>query len=180
LFVGGSSKDPDARWGYGAGIHAKGYKLHTIWAAGCLPDAGDVTSLHRSESVVAEELLTPACRGGYLLADGNYDVDRLHEAAGQRGTQLLAKDRRPNAGKGHRPVGAYRRRGIELRNTPFGKELLQHRVAVERTYGQITSFGGGLAPLPAWVRRQCRVRTWVWSKLLINAVRIQRNQQLAT
>jgi len=178
LFVGGCSKDPDARLGYGAGIRGKGYKLHTIWANRCLPESWDITPLNRSESVVARELVMQVDGGGYLLGDGNYDETPLHEMAGRRGYQLLTNDRRPNAGKGHRPVGAFRRRSIELRNTNFGRGLLTQRAAIERTFGHATIFAGGLGPLPAWVRRQTRVRTWVWSKLLINATRLKIKSQL--
>lgn len=179
LFVGGCSKDPDARFGYGAGLRGKGYKLHAICADRCVPETWEVTALNRSESIVARELLTQINGGGYLLGDGNYDDTPLHEAAGERRYQLLTKDRRPNAGKGHRRVGAYRRRSIELRNTTFGRELLAQRAIIERTFAHATIFGGGLAPLPAWVRRQSRVRTWVWAKLLINATRLRVKYQLA-
>lgn len=179
LFVGGCSKDPDARWGYGAGMHGKGYKLHTIWCGHDLPDAWEVTPLNRGETVVAAELLTQVCAGGYLLADGNYDTNALHEAAGQRGYQLLAQDRRPNAGQGHHRQSVFRLRGIDLRNRPFGQALLAYRSEIERDFGQATTFAGGMGPLPAWVRRESRVRTWVWSKLLINATRILVKQQLA-
>lgn len=178
LFVGGCSKDRDAKLGYGAGIRGKGYKLHVIWSGGCLPEAWAVTSLNCCEHAVALDLLTQVHSGGYLLADGNYDIGQLHEAAGQRGYQLLAEDRRPNAGRGHRPVNLFRQRGIELRRQPFGREWLDQRSKIERRFGHATSFGGGLGPLPAWARRAHRVRTWVWSKLLINAVRIQYRQQL--
>jgi hypothetical protein len=41
-----------------------------------------------------------------------------------------------------------------------------------------SSFGGGLGPLPAWVRRQRRVGRRVWAKLLINGVRVMKNQEL--
>ena len=34
-----------------------------------------------------------------------------------------------------------------------------------------THFGGGLAPLPNWVRTLGRVRLWVHAKLLIDAPR---------
>jgi len=176
LFVGGCSKDRDAKWGYGAGIHAKGYKLHVIWNSDCLPETWTVTAMNSYESAVAEELVTQVHGGGYLLGDGNYDVGLLHEAADRQGYQLLAEDRRPNAGKGHRQVNAFRCRGIELRHSSFGKEWLAQRSAIERRFGQATSFGGGMGPLPAWVRRTHRVRTWIWAKLLINAVRIQRRQ----
>ncbi len=54
----------------------------------------------------------------------------------------------------------------------FGRQLHQCRTAIERCFGKATSFGGGLAPLPAWVRGWARVRTWVWAKLVINAIRI--------
>lgn len=61
---------------------------------------------------------------------------------------------------------------------PFGKRLHGLRGAIERDYGNATSFGGGLAPLPAWVRGLHRVRTWVWAKLLINAARIIKHKDL--
>lgn len=54
----------------------------------------------------------------------------------------------------------------------FGKQLYRLRGTIEEAFGNASSFGGGLAPLPAWVRGLDRVRTWVWAKLLINAVRI--------
>jgi hypothetical protein len=52
--------------------------------------------------------------------------------------------------------------------------LYQARGQIERLYGSAVSFAGGLGPLPAWVRGRDRVRTWVWAKLLINAVRLRR------
>ena len=112
LFVGGCSKDPDARFGYGAGMHGRGYKLHTIWRRRDLPDAWDVTPLPRSDAIVAAELLKQVRVGGYLLADGNDDTNALHDAASQRGYQLLAQDRRPNAGQGHRQQSVFRLWGI--------------------------------------------------------------------
>lgn len=178
LFVGGYSKDRDARWGYGAGVHAKGYKLHAIWRHRNLPDAWDVTSLNRCEASVAIELLHQLHSGGYLLGDGNYDTAAVHIAAREQGYQMIAQDRRPNAGRGHHPLAESRRRSIDLRQSSFGRELLSHRSEIERDYGQATSFAGGLSPLPNWVRRQCRVRTWVWTKLLINATRITVHKQL--
>jgi hypothetical protein len=35
-----------------------------------------------------------------------------------------------------------------------------------------------MGPLPAWVRGGDRVRTWVWAKLLINAARIPKHNDL--
>jgi hypothetical protein len=60
----------------------------------------------------------------------------------------------------------------------FGQEIYRLRRDIERDYGVMTSFGGGLSPLPAWVRHQDRVWMWTAAKLVINAVRIVRNQRL--
>lgn len=174
LFVGHFSKDPDARKGYGAGGFGKGYKLHALWANRCLPEAWDVVSLNQSEPVIAAQLVAQAARGGYLLADGNYDTNPLAEAAGRCGYQLLAAQRRANAGRNPRRQSAWRLRGVTLQQQDFGGELMNQRFRIEQRFGQLTSFGGGLAALPAWVRRQHRVRTWVQAKLLINAIRIRK------
>lgn len=180
LFVGGFTKDPDARRGYGAGVIGKGYKLHVIWSQRVLPEAWDVTPLNRAENIVAGELLKQTSGGGYLLTDGNYDTNPLHDQAGRQGYQLVAKNRRVHAGQGHHRQSPFRQRSIELRNNRFGRDLLRNRYLIEQRFGNATSFAGGLAPLPAWVRRHTRVRTWVWCKLLINATRIQIHQQLTT
>jgi hypothetical protein len=54
---------------------------------------------------------------------------------------------------------------------PFGRALYKQRRGIERCFGTWTSFGGGMAPLPAWVRRFPRVRNWVHAKLLIAGAR---------
>jgi len=172
LFVGGCTKDPDARRGYGAGGFGWGYKLHAVWSNRCLPEGWDVTPRNASEPVVAQALMTTLPAGGYLLADGNYETNPLAEAAGRAGYQLVAAPRRSNAGKGHRRHSGFRLRGLELQTRSFGQRLFRERYRIKLTFAHATSFGGGLATLPPWVRRLHRVRTWVWAKLLINAVRI--------
>jgi hypothetical protein len=62
----------------------------------------------------------------------------------------------------------------------FGRSLYELRRGIERRYGNAVSFGGGLGPLPAWVRGLERVQTWVWAKLLINAIRILMKQGLTS
>lgn len=172
LFVGGCTKDPEARRGYGAGGFGWGYKLHAIWSNRCLPEGWDVTSLNASEPVVAQALVAMLPAGGYLLADGSYETNPLAEAAGRAGYQLVAAPRRANAGQGHRRHSPFRLRGLDLQTRSFGQRLFRERYRIELTFAHATSFGGGLADLPPWVRRLHRVRTWVWAKLLINAVRI--------
>jgi Transposase DDE domain len=174
LPVGGSSRDQDARFGRGAGCVAKGYKLHAVWSTRPVPEAWDVTPLNANEKAVAKGLLGQPGHGGYLLGDPNYDASYLHDAAFARGYQLVApvrKCKRPGSGKHYQ--SPHRLRSIALLAAPLGKALYKARAAVERSFGHAGSFGGGLQPLPAWVRGLARVRTWVWAKMLINAIRIR-------
>lgn len=186
LPVGGCSKDPDARRGRAAGGFAKGYKLHTLWAGRPLPESWAVTPLNANEKAVAAELLDQVNAGGYMLADGNYDASYLYDRAWERGYQLVAPCREAkNPGSGKHYQSPHRLRSLALLTTDwakadclaplqrdFGRRLFQTRTRIERCYGHATVFAGGLGPLPAWVRGQERVRTWVWAKLLINAIRI--------
>jgi hypothetical protein len=179
LPIGGNSKDPDAHWGRATGGLAKGYKLHAIWSTGALPQAWEVTPLNVSEKKVAQRLIGQLCWGGYLLADGEYDVSYLYDLAFAKGYQLVAPYRKAkNPGSGKHYQSPHRLRSIKLMQHPFGQELYRARQQIERSFGNATSFGGGLAPLPAWVRGLDRVRTWVWAKLLINAVRIRMHRDL--
>ena len=185
LPVGGCSKDKDAGYGRGAGTMDRGYKLHTVWSSRALPEAWDVTSLKVGETTVAAELFGRLCGGGYMLADGNYDSSKLFDAADTAGYQLVVPISHANAGKGHHYQSPHRLRCIEMVRrdvglSGFGRTLYRARPAIERSYGHATSFAGGLAPLPNWVRRIRRVRFWVWGKLLINAARILRNQGLTS
>ena len=178
LPVGGCSKDPDARFGRGAGCTAKGYKLHAVWSTRPVPEAWDVTPLNANEKAVAQALTSQLEYGGYLLADGNYDASYVYDAAVQRGYQLVAPYRKAEEpGSGNHYQSPHRLRSIAIMQSDFGKALYKARTAIERSFGNAVSFGGGLGPLPAWVRGLERVRTWVWAKLLINAVRILRLRQ---
>jgi len=173
LPIGGNSKDPDAGYGRAAGGYAKGYKLHTVWTKSNLPEAWEVTPMNVSEKTVAYQLIGRLHGGGYLLADGNYDASYLYDRAFERGYQLVAPHRKAKKpGSGSHYQSPHRLRSIYLLHQEYGKRLYQARGQIERDFGNATAFGGGLAPLPAWVRGLERVRTWVWAKLLINAARI--------
>jgi hypothetical protein len=172
LPIGGSTKDPDARYGRAAGVMAKGYKLHTVWSNRSTPEIWEVTPMNTAETTVAHRLIPHLTGGGYLLADGNYDSSELFDDARQRNYQLLTPLPKGKAGSGGHYQSPHRLRSIAMMQGEFGPDLYAARGAIERDYGNATSFGGGLAPLPAWVRGIDRVRTWVWAKLLINAVRI--------
>ena len=187
LLVGGYSKDPDAKLGKAVNAFGRGYRLHAIWSKRPMPDAWEVTPLNVAEPKVAEELVHQAATNTespagkitrILSADGNYDSSRLFDEAADAGYQLLVPVTSPGAGKGHHYQSPFRLRCIRLMQTDYGRELHAGRGRIERLLGNTTSFAGGLGPLPAWVRRQHRVRMWVWAKLLINAARIRRKQRL--
>jgi len=179
LAVGGNSKDPDARFGRGAGGLAKGYKLHAVWSTRPVPEAWEVTAMNGCEKAAAGRLVTQLRHGGYLVGDGNYDASWVSDAAWAAGYQLVAPGRAaktPGCGKHYQ--SPHRTRSRELLRTAFGRAVYRTRTAIERSFGHAGSFGGGLGPLPAWVRGLARVRTWVWAKLLINGVRIVRKHDL--
>ena len=155
---------------------AKGYKLHTVWSTRALPEMWEVTALNVGEATVARRLLPQLSRGGYLLADGNYDSNVLFDLAWTRGYQLVTP--LPKGQPGHQYQSPQRLHSIAMMKKAFGERLYRLRIGIEEAYGNATSFAGGLAPLPAWVRGIGRVRTWVWAKLLINAVRILKNKDL--
>jgi hypothetical protein len=188
LPVGGFSKDRDARRGYGAGQLLRGYKLFCVWgSAAVVPDALVLGPMNLSDPAGAASLLRCLAggtggTGGYLLADVTHDSNPLHALAAPLGFQLLAPRKSPGAGLGHGTTHEPSRlRSIELLegNSPFARSLYARRGDIEREFGGAGNFGGGLQPLPNWVRRPRRVVPWVISKLLLNGVRLCENKRLA-
>jgi hypothetical protein len=173
LAVSAVSRDPDTGYGRGAGASQKGYKLHAVWTTGPMPIAWGLAPMNVSEKTMARHLIPSLPGGGYLLADSQYDVNDLYDLAAEAGFQLMAKKTkdRGRGGLGHRRQSPGRLRSIELRNTAFGRALYNQRATIEGRFGTLTSFGGGLGPLPAWVRRFTRVRNWVQAKILVAGVR---------
>ncbi len=189
LPVGGFSKDRDARRGYATGGVSKGYKLFACWGKSpLLPEAMVLGPLNESDQAGAMHLIDRlqqmhgAATGGYLLADATHDTNPLHEHAGAHGLQLLAPRKQPGTQLGHRDHSPHRLRSIELLEAPrlplknpmpsLGVELYRLRGQIERDYGNLGSFGGGLQPLPNFVRRPRRIAFWVIAKLIINGLRI--------
>ena len=179
LTIGGASGDPEARCGRAAGLLAKGYKLFAVWGGRPAPEAFRVYPMNKSEIRVAVEMMPDLCGGGYMLGDGEYDASPVYDAAAAAGYQLLAPREHPEAGLGHHYQSPFRLRCIELLRSSFGQEIYGLRGDIERRYGVLTSFGGGLSPLPAWVRHQDRAWMWTTAKLVVNAARILRNKRLA-
>lgn len=178
LPVGGHSKDPDARWGHGVRTYAKGYKLFVICGAGPLPLTWRVAAMNEAETVVAQKMLPDLQGGGYVLGDKLYDSNPLYLAARQCNHQLVAPRKRKGKGLGHRSHDPDRLRASELLQTQFGQALFDERERIEQCFAHLTNFGGGLAPLPNWVRRLPRVQLWVQAKILTYAAWIRKKSPL--
>lgn len=178
LPIGGCSKDRQAGYGRAAGGKAKGYKLHTLAGGdGCL--AGwRLAPMNKDERVMAGRILraAPPEVVGYVLGDANFDSNKLHRVCQERGDLQLVTPRRygPESGTGHREQTAGRLRSIALTEGPspdFARRLRMERVEIERQFGNLTNWGGGLTCLPAWVRGHRRVRRWVQAKLVLTKLK---------
>lgn len=176
LMISGCSKDRQAGYGRAAGGKAKGYKIHALLSVQGEVAAWRVAPMNKDERVMAERLLRTADIQGYVLADSNFDSNKLHEVCMTRGNLQLLTPRRygPDRGHGHRRQTAARLRSKALLEDPeahFGRALYAQRETIERYYGCLTNWGGGLTHLPPWIRTHRRVHRWVQAKLILNALR---------
>lgn len=176
LSMSGCSTDRQAGYGRAAGCKAKGYKIHAIVNPPGEVAAWRVAPMNKDERVMAERLVRVAPIQGYLVADANFDSNKLHQACQQRDQLQLVTRRRygPRHGTGHRKQTAGRLRSIELTENPFPRfadRLLEDRNEIERRFGNLTSWGGGLTCLPPWVRTHRRVHRWVQAKLVLTGLK---------
>lgn len=182
LPVGGASKDPDVKIGRGAGMRAKGYRLHALFnAAASTAVAWLLAPMNDNDALVARRLFERAAGAGlsgYAAADNQYDANQLYDLAATAGLQLVTPRRAGVHGLGHVRQSPHRLRGIDLAARGFGQNLLHARGGIERAFGTLGNFAGGLGPLPNWVRRPHRVAMWVAGKLLIDSIRRALKQRL--
>jgi hypothetical protein len=180
LAVSRFSADSDARVGWGAGGHSIGYKLHALIDSLGRLLAWEVEPMNTAECVVARVLIEQAAAhgalpgGGVLLGDASYDSNHLHAAAHRRGLRLIAPRRKAgrSLSTSHRQHPG---RLASIKLTEHDGRAAEHymieRRGVERYFGTLATWGGGLFGLPAWARRLHRVRCWVAAKLVLNAAR---------
>ncbi len=104
LRVGFGSHDRTARFGYGGGGKARGYKLMVILDA-CTGLVEDwlVMPMNVDEAKAARQLVGRMPRGQYLIGDNLFDKNHLYDLAATRGVQLIAPPKRSARGLGHRP-----------------------------------------------------------------------------
>jgi hypothetical protein len=183
LPISGCSKDRQAGYGRAANCKAKGYKMHAIVASDGAIASWRIAPMNKDERVMAERLLRTAPIQGYVVADSNYDSNKLHEVCETRDQLQLVTRRRygPGHGTGHRPQSAGRLRSMQLTESPqpaFANQLLRDRAIIERKFAHLTNWGGGLTGLPPWIRTHRRVRRWVQAKLVLTA--LKRTEQTTT
>lgn len=176
LPISESSKDPDARTGRGNGRFSLGYKLHALADSDCRIRAFCVRPMNEGEPPIARERLVKYIPPEALvMADGNYDGKALYTAVVEQGASLLTpqkKNRRTEAA--YRNTCPARRAVMELwREQPEAMwELYGRRAQIERVFSALSCCGGGLGPLPAWVRRLERVTRWVTAKIALYNARV--------
>lgn len=176
LPIGESSRDPDARTGRGSGKFSRGYKAHAMGDFLGRIAAFRVTPMNEGEPTVAREHLVQHIPAGcVVLADGNYDGRKLYTAVGEQGATLLTPQK-----KNRRTEAAFlrtcpeRRAAMERwRDEPEEtQKLYAKRGGIERIFSALSCYGGGLGPLPAWVRRIGRVTRWVTAKVALYNARV--------
>jgi hypothetical protein len=181
LVIGGCSKDRQAGYGRAAKSKAKGYKIHAILGADASIACWRLAPMNKDERTMAARMLRTAPIQGYVVADGNYDANPIHDVCDARGDLQLVTPRRqgpnqqgPAKGTGHRKQAAGRLRSIALTSSPFpqfAEGLLHDRADIGRRFGNWTNWGGGLTCLPAWVRTYRRVHRWVQAKLVLTGLK---------
>ncbi len=180
--------DKEAKLGWGAGRHARGYKLHALIDSAQRLIAWAVHPMNHAECTAAAELVEKAAdlglirAGTLILGDASYDSNPLHAAAARAGARLIAPRRRPGLGlatnRRHHPNRLAAIRFTE--QDPGAQRLLGPvRSTIERYFGTLATVGGGLIALPAWARRLHRVRAWVGAKLALEAARHTRRSPAA-
>jgi hypothetical protein len=102
------------------------------------------------------------------------------EAGGPRqGTACCCPRQGLGRGTGHIEEESEPLRCTALSEAPLpglGERLLAARAEIERQFGNLVNWGGGLTCLPAWVQTHHRVRLWVQAKLVLT----KRETQLTT
>lgn len=178
------TSDPDAATGRGAGHMARGFRLHVVTDDQGRVLGWDVTPMNKAEMQVAREIvkaMPKPPRARLIVADAGYDSNALYDAVASRGMRLIAPRRKPGRGLGWRQHHRHRLQAIALVEQRGGwmwPMLRKKRWTIERFFAGLVTSGVGATGLPAWVRRLHRVKLWLGAKLVINAARIVRRNQL--
>lgn len=180
--VGGCSKDRQSRCGRVRGGRARGYRLHALVSDDRRVLNWAVTPMNEAETTCAQLLIhTAPAVADVILGDGVFDASPLYDAAAARGSTLVAAirdDRLRSKPRANRNSPA-RLVAVEQWKHGVARYVYRDRIAVERTFGNQSSYGGGLGPLPAWVRTLPRVTRWIGAKLTLYHARLQHRNTAA-
>jgi hypothetical protein len=176
LPVSNHSQDRQARYGRAVGGKSRGYKIHAIVGQNGAIAHWRLAPMNKDERVMAGRMLKETKIRGYLLADSNYDSNKLHQVCDDLGSLQLVSPRRygPGRGFGHRKQTAGRLRSVEIlehHSADFGRDLFKLRKSIERYFGNLTNWSASLTHLPPWVRTYRRVKRWVQAKIIANAIK---------
>ena len=176
LPVSESSKDPDARTGRGHGKFSRGYKLHALVTACGRIQCFAVRPMNEAEPRVSREQIFPLLMPGVVvIGDGNYDSKFLYEIARERGSWFFAPPKQaPQQRRSWSRTTESRREAVELweQQPELARRVYRERTEIERVFSRLSCYGGGLGPLPAWVRRLDRVTLWVTAKITLYHARL--------
>lgn len=175
LPVSNNTRDKEAKYGYANGGFRYGYKLHA-WATadGRIPQFR-ILAMNAGEPNTARELINRISPGSVVLADANYDSAKLYKSVAERGGFLFTRLKGRAKSQAHlKRMPSSRKQAIKLwENFPEQCEsLLGYRHKIERIFSALTCFGGGLSPLPSWVRKLSRVEKWVSAKIIFYHARL--------
>jgi IS5 family transposase len=176
LPIGGCSKDRQAGYGRAASTMARGYKLHALVGKRGEIAEWRVAPMNKDERTMAKRMVKASSIVGYIVGDKNYDSNPLHQICDDTGRlQLVARRRKGShrgLAKGRHAAG--RLRSKEMLESPFAEfanDLINQRDSIERFFGNLCNWGGGLACLPAWARTWRRVHRWVQAKLIASRLK---------
>lgn len=180
--VGGCSKDVEARPGRVYGGKARGYRLHALVSDDKRLLNWAVTAMNEPETRSIHELIKTADSiGEVIIADAVFDASYLYDAVAKRGSTLIAAIRKDRLNSQLRRSHSSPQRIAAVMNWKHGvsQYLYKDRIMVEATFGNMSSYGGGLGPLPAWVRTHERVTRWIGAKIALYHARLKHRRAAA-
>jgi hypothetical protein len=173
--------DPEAKTGHGNGRFSRGYKRHALTESTGKVRGFHLTAMNGGEPRVARRHLAPHVpAGAEVLADGSDDAAPLYTAIDPQGATLLTPQKKiRRTERAWRTTCPPRRQAMEdWRDRPRQtQQRYDRRGRVELTFSALTIFAGGLAPLPAWVRRLDRDRLWGTAKITLYHARLKLQKQ---
>lgn len=178
LLLSPVTTDQEATAGRIPGGFAKGYKLHALVDQSLQIPVFCVLPLNCHEQTAAHALLDQLQQlpRTLLLADTNYDSDKLYTQVHDKGGRLLT----PLRGRATHPttlsqMGSTRKQMIQFWNRRPAQmnRIYQKRKTIERVFSRLACTPGLLGHLPTFIRGLKRVERWVRAKICLYHARLR-------